>query len=49
MQAFELVGGAKAMQIAFRGRKIHDRLKVEARLWLEVWVEPTALQKKGTE
>ncbi|KAM0795268.1 hypothetical protein BDR22DRAFT_977122 [Usnea florida] len=49
MQAFKLVGGAKAMQIAFRGRKIHDRLNVEARLWLEEWVEPTALQKKGTE
>ena len=49
MQPFKLASGAKAMQVSFKGEKLHDRLDVEARLWLEEHVEPAALQKKGAE
>ena len=36
-----------ATQIAFKGERIHDQLNAEGRMWLEEWMQPAALQKKG--
>ena len=49
MQATKLASGQKAMQISFKGEKMHDRLNVEARLWLEELVAPKSPQKKSIE
>lgn len=49
LEAQKLASKQAATQIAFKGVQIHERLNTEARMWLEEWTGPTALQKKSAE
>ena len=49
LDADKLMSGSKAMQIMFKGEKIHAQLDSEARLWLDLWTNEKAPQKKSAD
>ncbi|KAM0799242.1 hypothetical protein BDR22DRAFT_822549 [Usnea florida] len=41
LDAQKLTSGSKGMQVMFKGQRIHSRLDSEARLWIDLWTNPS--------